>query len=351
MAWASKKQYAICMESEEGKDLIEKLPQMEQDEFNVEFGKLLGKSGASYDSKSDKEENGDTNTLFKETKRTIASSYNNEDIEIFENTKYFDEIANILKNKDGKILNGRYKLMKEDVDAFKKMATNSLKPDEILNTPLYKWALKQQEGKEPLDPNENEELVNQLSNEFYDAITKGKNNSKYKGKNLVLITGLPASGKSTGKIKEFLGNCIELDNDIAKTMPCLDKEDLFNGGLGANVVHQICKAAEANVKERLIKEGFNVAIPMIGDEEKSIGKRAKDFVDNGYTNMSILHSSVSNDESRKRVFKRLVTNDRFIPDIVIKAYGDGPTETFNRLKEKKGELEYNGTKFKFNIVE
>lgn len=53
MAWASKKQYAICMESEEGKDLIEKLPQMEQDEFNVEFGKLLGKSGASYDSKND----------------------------------------------------------------------------------------------------------------------------------------------------------------------------------------------------------------------------------------------------------------------------------------------------------
>lgn len=55
MAWASKKQYAICMESEEGKDLIEKLPKLSQDEFQVEFGKLLGKTGASYDKNEDED--------------------------------------------------------------------------------------------------------------------------------------------------------------------------------------------------------------------------------------------------------------------------------------------------------
>lgn len=45
MAWSSKKQYAIMMSSKEGKDLIEKMPDLSQDEFQEEFSKLLGKSG------------------------------------------------------------------------------------------------------------------------------------------------------------------------------------------------------------------------------------------------------------------------------------------------------------------
>lgn len=49
MAWASKKQYAILNSSEEGKDLIEKLPDLSQNEFQVEFGKFIGKSGSSYE--------------------------------------------------------------------------------------------------------------------------------------------------------------------------------------------------------------------------------------------------------------------------------------------------------------
>ena len=56
MAWASKKQYAILMSSEEGKDLAEQLGEMEQDEFNKKFSELLGKSGQSA-SKSKKEDN------------------------------------------------------------------------------------------------------------------------------------------------------------------------------------------------------------------------------------------------------------------------------------------------------
>lgn len=47
MAFASKKQYAILMNSEEGKDLAEKLGEMEQEEFNKKFSELMGKSGQS----------------------------------------------------------------------------------------------------------------------------------------------------------------------------------------------------------------------------------------------------------------------------------------------------------------
>lgn len=58
MAWASKKQYAIMMNSEEGKDLAEQLPDLEQDDFNVKFGELLGKGGTY------SEEDEDTKNLF-----------------------------------------------------------------------------------------------------------------------------------------------------------------------------------------------------------------------------------------------------------------------------------------------
>lgn len=62
MAWASKKQYAILMNSEEGKDLIQDLPNLSQDEFQVEFGKILGKNGGTYNRDEDedyKEDNED----------------------------------------------------------------------------------------------------------------------------------------------------------------------------------------------------------------------------------------------------------------------------------------------------
>ena len=45
MAWASKKQYAIMMSSEEGKNLAEKMPDLSQNDFSNEFAKLLGQSG------------------------------------------------------------------------------------------------------------------------------------------------------------------------------------------------------------------------------------------------------------------------------------------------------------------
>ena len=56
MAWATKKQYAILMSSEEGKDLAENLGEMSQDDFNKKFSELLGKNGQTIDKKPDNEE-------------------------------------------------------------------------------------------------------------------------------------------------------------------------------------------------------------------------------------------------------------------------------------------------------
>jgi hypothetical protein len=43
MAWASKKQFAILNGSKEGKDIIERLPKLKQDEFQKVFDNYLNK--------------------------------------------------------------------------------------------------------------------------------------------------------------------------------------------------------------------------------------------------------------------------------------------------------------------
>lgn len=88
MAWASKKQYAIMMSSEEGKNLVERMPEMEQDEFQVEFGKLLGKEGGSITKEPEEDtkyhfqigskERTDTRKMFKHVFRKADEEYFNE---------------------------------------------------------------------------------------------------------------------------------------------------------------------------------------------------------------------------------------------------------------------------------
>lgn len=47
MAWATKKQFAILNSSEQGKNIIEKLGQLSQEQFNSMFQKLIGQSGSA----------------------------------------------------------------------------------------------------------------------------------------------------------------------------------------------------------------------------------------------------------------------------------------------------------------
>jgi hypothetical protein len=47
MAWASKKQFAILNGSKEGKDIIERLPKLKQDEFQKVFDNYLNKPKGS----------------------------------------------------------------------------------------------------------------------------------------------------------------------------------------------------------------------------------------------------------------------------------------------------------------
>lgn len=56
MAWASKQQYAILMNNENGKDLILKLLDMTQEAFSKAFGEFLKGNNIPYEEENEEEE-------------------------------------------------------------------------------------------------------------------------------------------------------------------------------------------------------------------------------------------------------------------------------------------------------
>ena len=53
MAWVSPRVYAILSSSEEGKDIIEQLPDMTQDECSQALDEFFGKGGKGYKSNAE----------------------------------------------------------------------------------------------------------------------------------------------------------------------------------------------------------------------------------------------------------------------------------------------------------
>lgn len=444
MAWVSPKVYAILNNSEEGKDIIERLPELSQDECDDLVDEFFGNSGKGSSSNADymkakedeefernvyehlddndedyerswgpkdemadgdlEEEIGmdrDLDGLSKEEKiKKVVEDYdvskeqakrviekmdaqgekikkamgfgneNEEDLPWWDKPDE-DEVKQaygekyskkkLLEMKKNKFYSSIYdKVFADNDDIFTdkdkmfimKMYDNNDTPEkfvnEIQNTDYYKNMKQKAEKISFINP-EDDALISKASQEFYNQITKGKNGDNFKKKQIVIITGLPGAGKSSEEIKPFLENSIELDNDIAKGVPSFAKS--YQNGLGAGKVHKASKKAERMVMQQLIKNGYNVVIPMIGDDEDSIFRRAQPFIEAGYSTPLLIHKNISNDESRKRAFKRAIETGRFIDDDVIQEYGNSSNETHERLRKNKGVYKKDGKEYKFRIYE
>ena len=255
-------------------------------------------------------------------------------------------------NLYNKVFEGNNDFTESDKEFVLRMFENNDNPEkfveEIKNTDYYK-RMKEKADKIPfINPND-EKIITKASQEFLSQITKGKTGDNFKKKQIVVITGLPGAGKSSEEIRPFLENSIELDNDIAKAVPTFANS--YQNGLGAGKVHKASKKAEQMAMQQLIKEGYNVVIPMIGDDEDSILRRTLPFIEAGYEAPLLIHKEISNDESRKRAFKRGIETGRFIDDDVIKEYGNSSNETHERLKKNKGVYKKDGKEYKFRIYE
>lgn len=154
--------------------------------------------------------------------------------------------------------------------------------------------------------------------------------AKTKGpKTAVIVLGPPASGKSSisNPIARKL-NATIIDSDEAKKL--LPE---YEGGVGANAVHQESKAIAKLMEDIAVAEGDNLVIPTVGDNADKIRARISALRDAGY-NVQLVDVVVPAEEAAIRMYNRFAGTGRIIPASYIRSVGDNPTQTYNLLREE-----------------
>ena len=145
----------------------------------------------------------------------------------------------------------------------------------------------------------------------------------------VIVLGPPASGKSSisNPIARKLDATI-IDSDEAKKL--LPE---YEGGIGANAVHQESKRITEMVQEIAVAKQDNLVIPTVGDDIAKIRKKIDELKDAGYE-VDLVDVKVPKDVANARMLARFANTGRIIPSSYIAEVGDNPTKTFDILRQE-----------------
>jgi len=162
-----------------------------------------------------------------------------------------------------------------------------------------------------------------------------------KGKKATIVLGAAASGKSSLIGKDFLkkGGYVEVDADIFK-------EYIPEYHSDPDTISQVHEASSDLSKEFLskaISQGYNVAIPKLGNTVGSIQKVITKLKDAGYE-IELAQVEIDPIENAKRHLARALSTGRLISsDVIGSQYGTQAkaiTDTFNELKKDKSIARY-----------
>jgi len=148
-------------------------------------------------------------------------------------------------------------------------------------------------------------------------------------KTAVIVLGPAAAGKSTiaNPIARKINATIIDADEAKKVLP------EYEGGVGANAVHQESQAIASLVEQEAIKEGDNLVIGTIGDKPDKIRARISALKDAGY-NVQLVDVVVPAEEAAIRMYNRFASTGRILPASKIRSVGDKPTQTYNLLREE-----------------
>lgn len=224
MAWASKKQYAILMGSEEGKKLADKLNNMEQDEFNKAFSDLIGKKSTKEEPKKE-EEKKDTGKYQKSFKERTEEE-KTEDFETLTSDEYIGTTFGEFKKPDGVQIkvkaNEEYQKILKNINDFASQGNLEEKTNFIndLMMKAYNDGL--------ISKEEYGQLVNRFDEALKEAEKKKEEEEKnkdysnfYEGKGKEKLNDILSkkfknrSGKITPNGKKLLEQLVEADDELS----------------------------------------------------------------------------------------------------------------------------------------
>jgi adenylate kinase family enzyme len=197
------------------------------------------------------------------------------------------------------------------------------------------------------------ELRKRIINELYslerlkkdDDIKLGKggalpHTNLQKNHEAYIITGLPASGKSSiaERVADEFGAVI-LDSDFAKRK--LPEYRNFN--IGATIIHRESNSIifgdpyfnDTNfvtLLERLSVDGTNIVVPKIGDSVNDLLLLSKNLKEFGYE-VHLMLVSLDRKKATQRAIKRFEQTKRYVPlSLIYDVYSNEPILTYYRLK-------------------
>ena len=107
----------------------------------------------------------------------------------------------------------------------------------------------------------------------------------------------------------------------------------YEGGLGANAVHEESSDIAERVLNLALEFGDNVVIPKAGGKPGSIDRLITKLKEKGYS-VDLVDMSVTYSNARSRMFMRFVKTGRLINPDYVRQVGDNPGKTYDILKQQ-----------------
>jgi predicted ABC-type ATPase len=144
-----------------------------------------------------------------------------------------------------------------------------------------------------------------------------------------ILIGAPAAGKSSiaeQMIAPQQGAMIVDSDEFKKMVP------EYQGGIGANAVHEESKVMSDVFLRDVVEAGFNIVIPKVGGNPAKLAKQIEGLKAKGYT-VDIAYMEVERTEVMRRMVMRFFKTGRLIPPSYLLEQVDLISPTYESLKQ------------------
>jgi predicted kinase len=209
----------------------------------------------------------------------------------------------------------------EDQDAYYEINRTDIEPnfvngrftDEYLNNKIYNLGQEKHKG------------IDATINAVY------KTGAERKERIAVLITGLPAAGKSklTNEVKDIIKGMVIDSDDYKKLIP------EYKNGIGTSSIHKESKEFLKRMLKKTISNGDNIIIPILGRNEEPLIKIINSLKSKGYE-ISMVRVDVPINVAQLRNIKRAIKTGRYVDSQNITKEVDNNIKTiYNKLTKEQ----------------